>query len=206
MKYLSLLPVIFLTIILSYSQEIPTGFQDFDFGTNYNVMKNEMIDKYHLTQSTYLEYSYSGDYNVYFYKEYFHVSNFKLGNKPVDLFLYFNKNQKFYKFEFACRNYTANYFDTKLKEDAQFLSEIFEKKYGPPKHKYTPDFFDVREGYYSFYWKWWRQRHTIFTALSTHESEYHASAVVYDDILEKEHQIIEENNKKDEIEKAVDAF
>jgi len=205
-KTFKLLSIFFLSVILSYSQEIPTGFQDIDFGTTYDIVLKELIDLFHLNHTSDLSREYKGDYYVMLFDKEINIIDFKLGNKTVDLSLYFNNNLKFYKFAFDCNRYTANYFDTKVKKDAQFLSELFEKKYGPPKYKYSPDFFDVKEGYYSFYWKWWRQKHTVFTAISTYESEYYASAVVYDDILDKEQKIEEEKNKKESIEKAIDAF
>jgi hypothetical protein len=169
-------------------------------------VKDKLINIYHLTKSTYSDNFYSGEYEIDFLENMISISDFKLGDKTVKLYLFFNNNSKFYRFEFDCDKYSANYFDTKVKEDAQFLSEIFEKKYGPPKYKYSPDFFDIKEGNYSFYWKWWRPYHTIFTAISTNESEYYSSAIIYDDVLEKEQKIEDDQNKQKSIEKAIDSF
>lgn len=194
MKVIRFLSIFFLAVTVARSQVNPTGFQDINFGTPFDSVKIKLmsIESYRNNMS----YGYDLIY----------LNDFILGEKTVTVLLLFNNNLKFYRFEIRCQNYTANYFDTIVKNDVQYLSDILAKKYGPPKNKYTPTFFEIKDGYYSFYWKWWKKRFTIFTAISVNGSKYYASAVVYDDNLAKEQQDFEEKSKQESIDKAVNTF
>ena len=202
-KMLSLL-FIFTSSLFSQIVE-PTGFQDIKFSTSYDTTKHLLIKKFELKKSI-AGISYFGEYYVDFYGDFIIINNYELGDRIVDLHLHFNKNNKFYKFTFALSKYTANYFDTKVKSDVLYISKIFSKKYGPPRNKYSPGFFDIQEGFYSYFWKWWRKKHTIYTAIATDDSEYYAVGVVFDDLLEKEHKIIKEKQEKDSIQDATKSF
>jgi hypothetical protein len=91
---------------------------------------------------------------------------FKLGDLPVQVTFFFNKNDKFYSFELRTGKVSAADYDTKVLLAADYMSKVFEKKFGAVSDRNRPKVTALKEGFRTFYWKWTRPSTEIYTAIT----------------------------------------
>jgi hypothetical protein len=179
---------------LGFSEDIkpPTGFHGIPFGVSkdtFGLKWNELCSK-DSDQNLRDAIKYED------YENFYYVANYPLGNQTYRLTFRFNKNGRFYKYEFHSPDYPANYFETTVKSHVDYLSKVFQKKFGDPKKKYNPGLSDIKAGQVSYCWKWRFKKQTVYTGISIYESDYYATAAVSDNDLEDEHnQPLKQDNK-----------
>jgi hypothetical protein len=171
----------------SQNKNPPTGFQTIPFG----VDKASFVESFNSISNKRLEKS----------NNFMWVNDFELGEKKYTLWFFFNLNNKFYKYSFQSEEYSANLFDTDVKYEADYLSKIFQEKFGTPIKTFDPNFFDVKDGYETYYRKWGFKKQTVYVCLSTYEFKYSAKAFVSNDSLEAE-QVAANERKTNESAKA----
>jgi hypothetical protein len=181
----------------------PTGFQNISFGEEKDKTISLLEDAFEINPNFGASENGVG---LQDFDKFAILSNFPLGERQYDVYFYFNKSGKFYSYEFRGEKKNANFIENTIKDDALYLSKVFEKKFGPPSIKNNPTILNIKQGYVTFFWKWTMKKHTVFTGLSTYENEYYASATVTDDVLEKEDKAFHKKKEAESIEDAAKGF
>jgi hypothetical protein len=168
---------------LSDSKLVVKGYKGIQFGITKDEVKTYLNDSAGLKQSA-DPYSVAEDEfadredRIFFFIE--------LDEKQIEVNLFFTSNNLFYYQQYSTKKLSANYFETEIKSDATYLSLVFKKKYGQPVKKNDPSFSSVSEGLLTYFWTWKIPGFEIFTALSAHESEYRANAIIVNKKLDNE--------------------
>jgi hypothetical protein len=144
------------------------GFKDIPFGSPHLIVKKILQ----------LEY---GSKNLLFDDDnkYIWLKCFSLGQEEVGVTFFFDHNKEFYSFEFKGDGRTANYIDTLVYSDGQYLNSVFKNKYGnPQKCIKAPNIFHIKTGFVTYLCKWNYKEMEIFTGFNTYEFKYYAIGYV----------------------------
>lgn len=178
----AVLLVSLITLAYSASEETLSGYKGIQFGWTKTKIKQYLTDSLNIIDSensfvySENEFGDQGD-RICFLKIFDKDSE---NTVVVNVSLLFTPDTVFFSQELATNKYTANYFNTLLKDDALFISSIFKEKYGAPTDKVAPSILNVRHGYVSYFWKWANKTYDIYTGFSVSNSEYYATAVLTD--------------------------
>ncbi|MDA3916386.1 MAG: hypothetical protein PF690_05380 [Deltaproteobacteria bacterium] len=186
-------------VIKSYSAE-QYGFKDIPFGASYE----EVYEKAEEIQNRYDEEQWNNrshrlkDYDLKKWKRFSRSrkrmyllglkekkyvaligNKYNLGDINVDVYFYFDHNDKFYSFQLSTEKVSANYLETKVYKDGKYITEIFKTKYGKSSKCYSnPNILKIRQGYISYLCKWEHNDLRIYTGISENNMKYYAVGMV----------------------------
>lgn len=159
------------------------GFQQIYFGASFETVKSAIKAKY-------------SDLDILDSNQYMWVKNFSIGDEKVEVTFFFDNNRKFYAFEIQPGKYSADKLETRVREDGNFLTNLFKNKYGRPTQCFNPGFFSIKNGYTAYLCKWSNKDLNIYTGLGTYESEYYAEGRVASKIMETAYEKVKQAQKK----------
>jgi hypothetical protein len=167
----------------------PSGFQDIHFGEPIDSVFQKLKAKFQLKQDAKGVYTGADGVRFETFEGALVLQDYLLSTRRFKLAFRFNKNGKFFRYELTGANKSADAFATTVKDEADFLSRVFEKKFGPTFNKNSPNIFDVKPGFVTAVWQWPSETHTVFTGIGqTTANEYYVTAVVADNALAEEKQ------------------
>jgi len=115
------------------------------------------------------------------------ITGFALGKKrKVTIWLFFNDNYKFYKYEIESEAIPVKNGKTKIKKMAEFMGKVFQTKFGPPEKKHDLSHLKLKEGYLSIYMKWKFKHNRVFIAYKLTGENTNIIASVINTRLESE--------------------
>ncbi len=183
----------------------PKGFGNLEFGTKKEKLVEKLVSKYKFESSKEGILGENG-IRLHHSQSSIWMSNFPLGNYRVTVWMYFNANDKFYKFEFESAGYMHGKEDKDLKNQSEFLGQVFQTKYGSPEKKYSLSYLNLKEGYLSFNWKWSFKNSSAYTAYKLEGDRAAVMAAVFSPGLEKEAKISVAKPANEQVKDAVQAF
>ena len=172
------------------------GFKDIPFGTKYQEVARALrqIGKNASFLLLGRENSSPFDMTVLY--------GYSIGGKRYDVEFFFDHKHRFYSFWIkSASSETADYLDSTIAEEVNFLTEIFKTKYGNPK--ICKDFPSIiKMGNDPFYWvcAWDTDSLLAFTGVHQTRNRYRAQAEVFDKKLFLQHH---DCYKKSQAEKAI---
>lgn len=157
----------------------PTGVFEVPFGMEREKALHFLVEKHNMQMyGTPNEYFGNNYFNLRVSEGFLVVPDHCIEGTCYDVYLMFGKAGRFYSYFYKTQGVTANNFDTTLQSDALTLSLMLQEKFGPPSEKFKPGFFDVKQGYDVFFWRWSNPDFNIFTALNVTDSKFFALAKV----------------------------
>ncbi len=186
---LILVAFIFIPSPIKAEEKIAYGFQDIPFGTSFEEVKATLQKKYEYGLTT-----------VQARSDYIVINYLKLGNKEFDALLSFDKEMKFKSFSFTGQKKNANYLETQVYEDLDYLTDVFKNKYGNPVACRKPNILEIssRNGMAC---AWKHKDLFITTGISVYEFQYYATATVgFNQLIDKDI----DNNKSEKTKGAAD--
>ena len=113
---------------------------------------------------------------------------YNLGEIKVDVYFWFDHNDKFYSFNFTTKEATANYIETKVHEPGEYLTNVFKVKFGKPSKCYSPpNILGVEQGSVTYLCKWEHRDLEIFTGITANNMNYYATGNVISKNMEKKY-------------------
>ena len=182
-----LLPVLLFSQPSKYSKY---GFKDIKFGMPMDTVYSKLSKKYSVDK----------------YGSYIMINAFNLPElAQIKVYFYGNANNRFFKFAIDGHTYSASYLELNVQEELDYLTSVFEQKFGKPLNKEKPSILNLKPGYITYYARWRHPEITIRTGIvSTTDFTYYAEAFIFDDKLEKEKKILENKKKNESIKKGAD--
>ena len=173
------------------------GFKDISFGTKYQevVIALRRI----ATKPNDLILGREGSFSMDITK----LWHYNIGGKEYLIEFFFDHKDRFYCFEVIWPwPETADYLDSIIKKDVEFLTDVFRNKYGNPAScKPFPSILEISSGTISTFCKWETKEVTAFTGVREEEHKFYAVGRVLDDMFFNEYW--DHKNKK-QSEKAVE--
>jgi len=128
--------------------------------------------------------------------------HYSIGGKEYLIEFFFDHKDRFYCFEIIWPwPETADYLDSVVKKDVEFLTDIFKNKYGNPTScKGFPSILQIKSGAIASVCKWETAEITAFTGVMEEEYKYYAVGRVLDNKLFDEYW---DHKHKKQSEKAV---
>src|SRR6056297_2910017 len=133
----------------------------------------------------------------------------EIADTEFKVFFDFYKN-KLYMVSFMGPSYTADYFDTDLKEDQKMLARIMKDNYGEPSNINNVSFLDMEESYGLASHEWEKvgdnNNINIEIRLEAYEYQYGTSLVLMQAPLYREKNNIKKQKEEEEIEDSSSDF
>lgn len=186
---LILIALLFIAPPIKAEERQVYGFQEIPFGTLFEDVKASLQKKY--------EYGFP---TVQVLDNFIKLNDFKLGNRNFDVFLHFDPDKKFSTFSFRGKKKPANYLESEVYGDLNYLTEVFKNKYGNPTSSEAPNIIKIgTRGQVICTW----DHNVLFivTGINVYEFEYYANGMIgYRPLEEKKMSRDKEEKKKGAVE------
>jgi hypothetical protein len=139
------------------------GFERIRFGTPYQTVLEEIMK---------MGYEPKGQGTAILA-----IPEHRIAGMPVQVQFFFNRNNKFCAFEIRTGKQTKERYH-KVIEVVKYMSELFQKKWGPPSQKYYPRMEELT-AYGKKYWEWNPKGYAVFTSLIRQDGQYFTKGIVF---------------------------
>jgi hypothetical protein len=183
------LAVLVATAATALGASQPGGFEGIPFGTSRADVRAAVMAKLKIQPVQAfdsVELRGDGDLRLVDHDDGIVLQRYRLNGRPVDVILFFNANGRFFRVEYDAQPRPVSYFQSATKEDAIFFSKALQKVYGSPTFQMNPKPVEMRPGSVGYFWRWTKQRDTVYTAIVAGEEDFGAIAVISDDVLMRE--------------------
>jgi hypothetical protein len=169
------------------------GFKDIVFGTKYSAVRSDL--QYIAKNPDDLILGREGSR----YLDITKLWNYEIGGKKYLIEFFFDHRDRFYYFDITWPHaMTANYLNSVMKEDLDFLTDIFRKKYGNPSHCNSfPSVLEIKLDRISTYCEWETEEGKALTGINETEEGFFTIARVLDKKLFTEYTEIEDAKQSD---------
>ena len=134
-------------------------------------------------------------------------NQYNLGEIKVDVYFWFDHNDKFYSFDFSTKEASANYLESKVHVDGEYLSNVFKVRFGEPSKCYSPpNILIIKHGSATYLCKWKHRDLEIFTGITENNSKYYATGNVISKNMEKQYIEFKEQEKSKGAVKGAESF
>lgn len=100
------------------------------------------------------------------------VEHFIIKETPYILKFFFNKENRYYKYEVESYAFSGNDLNSKIRPAADILKNNLETKIGPPHQLNRIGYFDIKPAKPSLYCKWITDNHEAFIYYAIREEKY----------------------------------
>lgn len=196
MKYFLLMFLLISSVCVASEQKY--GFQDIPFGTDFETTNSKMMEKFPRVVG-YVYGDFEKHYNDYNSEEgdSLYFGKIRIGETYFSsIYMEFNEEENFYKYQLTGPPFTADYFNTELLENASDIMKGFIGKYGKATKRHNVRFMDVETDRISPLAVWKHKSLNITIGLTRHDFQYYAVALVEDkDMAKKYDKFIKDSEK-----------
>jgi hypothetical protein len=107
-----------------------------------------------------------------------YVNDIQWGERPFLTAFHFDRNERLFKYEIESPALASDKLNAVVRPDAEYLSQVFTKKFGEPARRYTFGYFDIKSGVLSPYKTWDIKGYSVYVGISMENYRYYAKAVV----------------------------
>ncbi len=102
-------------------------------------------------------------------KRYMLIEHFSISDKKFMIKFYFNRHNRFYKYEIEGYGFSGNDLNDIVRPQAALLRELLDRKIGPPDRIYRVGYFDIKSGILTPYAKWEREDYSAVVGYSIYK-------------------------------------